>query len=45
MDVQFLDNLRRGASINYADMQPNPVPKTVQVHLLVLGGAVRWAGT
>ena len=30
MDVQFLDNLRRGASINYADMQPNPVPKTVQ---------------
>jgi hypothetical protein len=31
MDVQFLDNLRRGASINYADMQRNPVPKTLQV--------------
>ncbi|GAB4817814.1 hypothetical protein N2152v2_004860 [Parachlorella kessleri] len=30
MDVQFLDNLRRGASINYADMQRNPVPKTLQ---------------
>lgn len=25
-EVQFLDNLRRGASINYADLQPNPVP-------------------
>ena len=26
-EVQFLDNLRRGASINYADLQPNPVPQ------------------
>lgn len=25
-EVQFLDNLRRGASINYADLQPNAVP-------------------
>ena len=25
MEVQFLDNLRRGTSINYADLQPNPV--------------------
>ena len=28
-EVQFLDNLRRGASINYADLQPNPVPQTL----------------
>ena len=28
-EVQFLDNLRRGASINYADLQPNPVPASV----------------
>lgn len=47
MDVQFLDNLRRGASINYADMQRNPVPKTLQVGMQhtegmqLLGG---WVG-
>ncbi|EFN59398.1 hypothetical protein CHLNCDRAFT_56732 [Chlorella variabilis] len=28
-EVQFLDNLRRGASINYADLQPNPVPQNL----------------
>lgn len=28
-EVQFLDNLRRGASINYADLQPNPVPASL----------------
>ena len=28
-EVQFLDNLRRGASINYADLQPNQVPQTL----------------
>lgn len=28
-EVQFLDNLRRGASINYADLQPNPVPTSL----------------
>ena len=27
MEVQFLDNLRRGTSINYADLAPNPVPQ------------------
>jgi hypothetical protein len=26
VDVAFLDNLRRGASINYADLQPNAAP-------------------
>ena len=25
-----MDNLRRGASINYADLQPNPVPCTLR---------------
>jgi hypothetical protein len=25
--LQFLDNLRRGTSINYADLQPNTVPE------------------
>eukprot|EP00887_Chlorella_sp_A99_P005399 scaffold1.g5399.t1 len=29
MEVQFLDNLRRGTSINYADLQPNPVPQSL----------------
>ena len=29
VEIQFLDNLRRGASINYADLQPNPVPKNL----------------
>lgn len=29
VEVQFLDNLRRGASINYADLQPNPVPSSL----------------
>lgn len=29
VEVQFLDNLRRGASINYADLQPNPLPKSL----------------
>jgi len=29
VEVQFLDNLRRGASINYADLQPNPVPQSL----------------
>lgn len=29
-EVQFLDNLRRGASINYADLQPNPVPASLE---------------
>ncbi|KAL4430905.1 hypothetical protein ABPG75_006161 [Micractinium tetrahymenae] len=28
-EVQFLDNLRRGTSINYADLQPNPVPASL----------------
>ena len=30
VEVQFLDNLRRGASINYADLQPNPVPANLK---------------
>ena len=30
VEVQFLDNLRRGASINYADLQPNPVPNNLK---------------
>lgn len=30
VEVQFLDNLRRGASINYADLQPNPVPSNMK---------------
>lgn len=30
VEVQFLDNLRRGASINYADLQPNPVPSNIK---------------
>ncbi|KAL4525028.1 hypothetical protein Ndes2526B_g07208 [Nannochloris sp. 'desiccata'] len=29
VEVQFLDNLRRGSSINYADLAPNPVPTTL----------------
>lgn len=29
VEVQFLDNLRRGASINYADLAPNPVPSNI----------------
>ena len=29
VEVQFLDNLRRGSSINYADLAPNPVPSTL----------------
>ena len=29
IEVQFLDNLRRGASINYADLAPNPLPKGI----------------
>ena len=29
VEVQFLDNLRRGSSINYADLAPNPVPGTL----------------
>jgi Spc7 kinetochore protein len=29
VEVQFLDNLRRGSSINYADLAPNPVPNTL----------------
>lgn len=30
VEVQFLDNLRRGASINYADLQPNPIPSNLK---------------
>lgn len=30
VEVQFLDNLRRGASINYADLQPNPIPSNMK---------------
>ena len=30
VEVQFLDNLRRGASINYADLQPNSVPTNLK---------------
>lgn len=30
VEVQFLDNLRRGASINYADLQPNPIPTNMK---------------
>jgi hypothetical protein len=29
VEVQFLDNLRRGSSINYADLAPNPIPTTL----------------
>ena len=36
VEVQFLDNLRRGASINYADLQPNPVPSNVKESLSLL---------
>jgi SMC interacting uncharacterized protein involved in chromosome segregation len=36
VEVQFLDNLRRGASINYADLQPNPVPTNVKESLSLL---------
>ena len=36
VEVQFLDNLRRGASINYADLQPNPVPGNVKESLSLL---------
>lgn len=36
MDVQFLDNLRRGASINYADLQSNPVPNNLPEALTLL---------
>lgn len=36
MDVQFLDNLRRGASINYADIQQDPAPETLPDALRLL---------
>jgi hypothetical protein len=35
-DVAFLDNLRRGASINYADLQPNAVPEALPAALRLL---------
>lgn len=36
VEVQFLDNLRRGASINYADLQPNPVPSNLRESYILL---------
>ncbi len=29
VDMQFLDHMRRGASLNYADLAPNPVPASL----------------
>lgn len=31
VDIQFLDHMRRGASINLADLASDPPPQTLQV--------------
>jgi hypothetical protein len=36
VDLQFLDHMRRGTSINFADLASDPPPANVEVWLLVL---------
>ena len=31
VDLQFLDHMRRGTSINFADLASDPLPSTLQV--------------
>lgn len=33
VDLQFLDHMRRGTSINFADLASDPPPATMQVSL------------
>ena len=36
VDIQFLDHMRRGTSINVADLASDPPPQTLQVHMTFL---------